>query len=88
MAGTVAAELALFFGGLWLYLAGTRSKDRTGRYGLWAFVVLMGVLWIGAIFGPPPPSVRVLQWSAFSIWLSILWAYWIDRHRDVTTPPT
>jgi hypothetical protein len=88
MAGTVAAELALFFGGLWLYLAGTRSKDRTGRYALLAFAILVVILWIGAVFGPPPPSVKALQWSALSIWLLILWAYWIDRHREVTTPPS
>jgi hypothetical protein len=83
-AGTVTAELALFFCGLWLYLAGTRSKERTGSYALWSFVVLLLVLWAGAVFGPPPPSVKVLQWSALSVWLAILWAYWIDRHREET----
>jgi hypothetical protein len=85
-AGTVAAEVVLFFGGLWIYLAGTRSKDHTGGYALWAFVVLMVILWIGAVFGPPPPSVRALQWSALSIWLAILCAYWIDRHREEAQP--
>jgi len=82
VAGTIATELVLFFGGLWLYLAGTRGKDRTGAFALAAFVVLMLILWIGAVFGPPPPSAKVLQWSALSIWLTISWAYWIDRHRE------
>jgi LexA-binding, inner membrane-associated putative hydrolase len=82
VAGTVMAELALFVGGLWLYLADTRRKDRIGSYALSAFGGLILVLWIGAVFGPPPPSAKVLQWSALSIWLTIPWAYWIDRHRE------
>ena len=81
-AGTVVAELALFFGGLGIYLASTRNKDRTGIYALWSFAVLLLVLWAGAVFGPPPPGGKVLQWSALSIWLTVIWAYWIDRHRQ------
>jgi LexA-binding, inner membrane-associated putative hydrolase len=78
---TLVVELVLFFAGLWIYLRTTRAKDRVGSYALWAFVILMLVLWLGATFGPPPPDVGVLKWSAPSIWLVVVWAYWIDRHR-------
>ena len=81
--GTVAAELLLFFGGLFLYLKGTKAKDRTGTYALWGFVVLMVVIWLVAVFGPPPPSENALKFSGLSIWLVVAWAYWIDRHREL-----
>ena len=81
--GTVAAELLLFFGGLFIYLKDTRPKDRIGKYALWGFVVLMVALWLGAVFGPPPPSETAITMSGLSIWLAVVWAYWIDRHREV-----
>jgi hypothetical protein len=65
-------------GSIW---PGAEGKDRIGSYALSAFVGLMLALWIGAVFGPQPRNARVLQWSALSIWLTIPWAYWIDRHR-------
>ena len=86
VAGTVVVELVLFFGGLTIYLKNTRAKDRTGTYTLWGFVVLMVALWVGAVFGPPPPSVAAVKWSALSIWLAVAWAYWIDRHREPVNP--
>jgi hypothetical protein len=83
VAGTVAAELVLFFGGLFIYLKDTKAKDRIGHYALWSFVVLMAVLWLGAVFGPPPPSETAIKLSGVSIWLAVAWAYWIDRHREL-----
>lgn len=79
-AGTVVVELGLFFGGLAIYLATTRGKDRTGRIALWSFVVLLLAIWLGAIFGPPPPGVNAVRASGFALWLAVAWAYWIDRH--------
>jgi membrane-bound metal-dependent hydrolase YbcI (DUF457 family) len=86
VAGTVIVELLMFFGGLAVYLKNTRAKDRTGTYSLWGFVVIMVALWVGAVFGPSPPSVAAVQWSALSIWLAVAWAYWIDRHREPVNP--
>ena len=79
---TVAVELLLFFGGLYIYLKDTRAKDRVGIFALWGFVVFMVVVWMGAVFGPPPPSEAAIKWSGMSIWLAVVWAYWIDRHRE------
>lgn len=79
---TVTVELLLFFGGLYIYLKDTRAKDRVGIFALWGFVVFMVVVWMGAVFGPPPPSEAAIKWSGMSIWLAVVWAYWIDRHRE------
>ena len=81
--GTVGAELILFFGGLFIYLKSTRAKDRVGVFALWGFVVFMVVVWLGAVFGPPPPSETAIKFSGLSIWLAVAWAYWIDRHREL-----
>jgi hypothetical protein len=80
--GTVAAELVLFFGGLYIYLRETRAKDRIGNYALWALVIFMSAVWLGAVFGPPPPNEMAIKISGLSIWLAVAWAYWIDRHRE------
>lgn len=78
---TLAVEFALFAGGLWLYLSATRRRDRIGTWALAAFVTLLAVLYLAAVFGPPPPSVQVLAMSGLLGWLFVVWTYWIDRHR-------
>ncbi len=79
---TLAVEFALFGGGLWLYLSATRPRDRIGTWALAAFVTLLAALYLAAVFGPPPPSVQVLAMSGLLGWLFVVWAYWIDRHRE------
>ena len=79
--GTLAAELALFGGGLAVYLRSTTARDRIGSIGLWSLVVFMLVVYVAASFGPPPPSSAAVAWSAQAMWLLVLWGYWVDRHR-------
>jgi len=78
---TLLVETLLYGGGLWLYVRATRTRDRLGIVLLVAFVVVLAVLYGLAVFGPPPPDVRTLEWSALAGWLLVAWAYWIDRHR-------
>jgi hypothetical protein len=87
VAGTVAAEIALYGAGVALYLRLTRARDRTGVIALWAFLVVLLALWIGALFGPPPPDARTIAWSGLLGWLFLPWAYWIERHRITSLPP-
>ena len=47
-------------------------------------IVFLVVVYIANIFGPPPPSVAAVAWSAQAIWLLVAWGYWIDRHRTVS----
>jgi len=79
--GTLAVEFLLFGVGVWIYASATRAMDRLGSALLWTFVALLIVLYLAAVFGPPPPSVRVLAMSGLAGWLFVIWAYWIDRHR-------
>ena len=80
--GTVAVELVMFFAGLAIYLSQTKAKDRTGQLALWSLVALLVFIWLSAIFGPPPPSVNAVKYSALCLWLIVAWAYWVDRHRS------
>lgn len=82
---TIIAELGLFFLGLAMYLSRTRAKDRAGTWLLWSFVILLLVIWIGSIIGPPPPNLTAIKLGGFALWLAVAWAYWIDRHRSATT---
>jgi hypothetical protein len=78
---TVVVESAMFVTGIVLYLQATRPLDRVGTYSFWALIAFIIMVYFASIFGPPPPSVNVVAWSAQSIWLLVIWGYWIDRHR-------
>jgi hypothetical protein len=78
---TLIVEFVLFAAGIALYLRATRTRDALGNVLPWAFVVTLAVLYLGAVFGPPPPSVAALATTGLAGWLFVGWAYWIDRHR-------
>jgi len=80
---TLAVEGSLFAFGVVLYARVTRAQDATGRWSFAAFAVLLVVLYLGNVFGPPPPSVAALNVVAFSGFLIPVWAGWFDRHRMV-----
>jgi hypothetical protein len=79
---TISVEYALFAVGIAIYLSATRAKDRTGNLALWSLLGLLAVLYPASLFGPPPPSVQALAWSAMAIWITVPWAAWADRHRQ------
>jgi hypothetical protein len=84
-AGTLAVELTLYIAGLALYLKTTAAKDRIGLYGFWALVVTLVLIYLGNLFGPPPPSESVIAVVGNAAWLFVIWAYWIDGHRSLRT---
>ena len=77
---TVIVEVCVYVAGVWTYSRSTRAVDRIGQYGLWSLVVFLLALY-GASFGPPPPSVTALAWTALIGWPLTLWPWWVDRHR-------
>jgi len=79
----LVVELAVFAAGIYLYCSSTRASDRKGSMGLWTLVAFLLLIYIGNIFGKPPPNVSVLAWVGQAQWLLIVWAYWIDRHREI-----
>jgi hypothetical protein len=81
--GTLAVEGTMFLVGVALYMRYTRARDLIGRAALWSLVVSLVLIYAGSIFAPPPPSVAAVSWSAQALWLLVIWAYWIDRHREM-----
>ena len=82
---TLLVEAALFTAGTAVYLKTTSARDRIGSAGLWALVAFLAVAYAAAVFGPPPPSARAVAIPGTAMWLLVLWAYWVDRHRTVRT---
>jgi membrane-bound metal-dependent hydrolase YbcI (DUF457 family) len=77
----VAVELALFAVGVVLYVRHTKAVDRTGSVAMWALVAFLFAVHLANSFGPPPPSATAVAWAAQSMWLLVLWGYWVDAHR-------
>jgi membrane-bound metal-dependent hydrolase YbcI (DUF457 family) len=85
---TLVVELAIFGGGLFLYLRTTKAADRTGAIALWGLVGFLLLIYAANLFGSTPPGVAAIAWAGHAQWLLVAWAYWIDRHRtlSVATP--
>jgi hypothetical protein len=45
------------------------------------FVAVLLAIYLGAAFGPPPPSARAVALSTAPGFLFAFWADWTDRHR-------
>jgi hypothetical protein len=80
-------ESAIFAFGAILYAKATRPRDRIGAYAFRSFIALLFLIYLINIFGPPPPSEKAVAWGSLSLWLFVVWAYWLDRHRLVGPPP-
>lgn len=83
---TVAVELALLATGSAVYVRFTRPRDAVGKWGVAGVILLLTTIQLGAVFGPPPPSVATVAWSAQAVWLLVVLGYWVDRHRYATVP--
>lgn len=81
--GTLVVELMIFGFGVGLYLRTTEPADGTGFWALWILVVFLLIIYLGNLFGSPPPNVTALAWIGQAQWILIIWAYWIDRHRHI-----
>ena len=78
---TLVVEGLFFAACVWIYARATRAADRTGSWALVGLVAFLVVIYLASIFGPPPPGVAAVAWTAQAIWLLVAWGYWIDRHR-------
>ena len=82
---TLIAETGLYVFGIAVYLRVTRARDAVGTWALWSLLILLAIVWLAALLGPPPPNPETIAFSGLFGWLFVPWAYWIDRHRAAAT---
>jgi membrane-bound metal-dependent hydrolase YbcI (DUF457 family) len=80
---TMAVEITMFVIGVAIYARATRAANWRGTFALWALVVLRAVFYAMTSFGPPPPSVDAIKILGLTGWLFPVWAWWIDRNREL-----
>jgi len=80
-AGTMALEFALFVWGVYSYFAVTRREDPAGSWGFVTFSLVVGLIYLANAFGPPPPSVAVIENVALAAWIFPVFAGWFDSRR-------
>lgn len=73
---SATTELALFAGGVLLYLRATRGQP---RWPLCVLGALLLVIFLADLFGPPPPSMTAVAAAGFAQWLLVGAGYWVDR---------
>ena len=64
-----------------MYVKTTIPKDKIGVYGFWSLIVLLALIYVINLAGPPPPDADSIGWAGLLLWLFVLWAYWADKHR-------
>jgi len=75
-------EIAVLFGGMFLYLRSTTAIDRLGRFGMPTFGVVMLIVQAVAFFGTPPPSAAVAAIEALVFYAAFAAvAAWLERRR-------
>jgi len=77
----LAVESAMFIIGTAIYSSVTRAKDRAGKIGFYALIVVLVAFYFAALYSPPPPSTSAIAGAGHLMWLFVVWAYWVDRHR-------
>ena len=76
-------EGLIFLTGLLFYVQKTSPLNGKGKYGLLALVLLLVIIHISNMVGPPPPSVTAIAWAGQLQWIFVLLAFWVDRNREV-----
>jgi len=79
---TLLVEMPMFLGGCWLYARATRARDAAGRWSFAGLVAFLLLVQAANLAGDPPPSVEAIAWAGHAQWLIVLWAFWVDRHRE------
>jgi hypothetical protein len=81
--GTILVEGGLFVFGVYYYIKSTQAKNKIGLWTLWGLVAFLVMIYVGNLFGPPPPTVKPIAYLGLFQWLLVIWAYWIDHNRMV-----
>lgn len=87
LSGTIFVEGAIFLVGLRIYTRATHARDRIGAFAFRLFTAFLLLIYFVNLFGPPPPSEKAVALGSLSLWLLVVWAYWLDCHRLPGPPP-
>lgn len=79
---TLLLEGVIFVWGVAVYRGATHPRDAVGTYAFRTLVFFLVLVYIGSLVGGPPPDSQFVAIMALSQWLLVLWAYWVDRHRE------
>lgn len=83
---TLVIELAIFFAGLAVYLSATRARTGAGRWGFAGFVALLLLTYGSSLLAGAPPSVTAVGVASIvGSAITLIWAGWADRGREVRT---
>lgn len=83
---TLLVESFIFLLGVRLYARATRARDAVGTFAFRAFVALLFLIYLANLLGPAPPNPIAVAWVSLGMWLFVVWAYWLDRHRAFGRP--
>ena len=79
---TMLVESAMFAAGIWIYVRSAPSRDRVGTWAFWSLIAFLAIMYLGNVFGPPPPNVLAIAIAGIAGGaLFTAWAWWADRHR-------
>jgi membrane-bound metal-dependent hydrolase YbcI (DUF457 family) len=83
---TWAVEVAMFAVGVFMYARATRARDGQGKWGFWFLVLLfLAAYFADAMSSTPPPSVQAIWIGALvATAVTLILAWWVDRHREPT----
>lgn len=74
----IILEIGLFLTGVYLYLKTVKPKRKVA---FWTLVIFFLGIQFMNIYGPPPPSVNAVAWSANAMWIFVLWAWWVEKEK-------
>ncbi|MEJ6023125.1 hypothetical protein [Ramlibacter sp. PS4R-6] len=81
-AATIATEVPIFVLGVWIYVRAVwATLDKVGRFALAGLAAFLALIYVGNLFGAPPPSVTAIAWVGQAQWLLVAWAYWVDSRN-------
>jgi len=79
---TLVMEGIIFIWGVSLYRRATRARDAIGTYAFRTLIIFLALTYVLNVLGPPPQDSHTVALVGLGQWLLILWAYWVDRHRQ------
>jgi hypothetical protein len=81
---TLVIEGGLWVAALVVYVRASRSRNSAGRWVFWGGVFILTLFWYSNIAGPPPARPEEAPLASLIFFsLTVMWAYWMNRAREV-----